>query len=92
MKFLAKASIGLSVLGLGVFLTLLGFTRMGWRRQGASWTDLSFFHVDWIFQPKLPYWSAHPQNFLFAFVDFVLILGSFLLLFKERTSGEKPSS
>ena len=67
----------------GALVTYAGLVRLGWRRHGASPTDLSFLHLDWIFQPKLPYWSAHMQNLATVLVGILLVfIPVIVLLFR----------
>jgi hypothetical protein len=43
-------------------LAFLGLVSLGWQRHRSPIDDFSFFHLDWVLQPHLPYWGAHLFN------------------------------
>jgi len=57
-----RIACGLMTSTAGLALALISLVRLGWGRHGASPMDLSFLHLDWVFQPGLPYWGAHMNN------------------------------
>jgi len=62
LKYILHA-IGFGLLGLvALVFTRFNLFRLGWRRHNTAWYDLSFLHIDWIFQTQEPYWRAHIQN------------------------------
>jgi hypothetical protein len=43
--------------GIGSLVFLFGVVRLGWRAHGAPILDLTFIHLDRVWQPGLPsYW------------------------------------
>lgn len=91
MQRVVKAMIGFLLTGLGGPLLYLGLVRLGWRRHGASPADVGFLHLDWIFQPQLPYWSAHMANLAVACAALIAILaGAGLLLRVAFRTGHTP--
>ena len=87
---LVLACLLTSVLGAG--LSFFGLIRLGWGRHGTSLLDLRFLHLDWIFQPGLPYWGSHMGNLAVLSSGLVLIMGplSYLAwrLFRESPRGK----
>ncbi len=75
----AKALLALGSAGFGAVLSFYSLIVLGAGRHGR--TDVAFLHLDWIFQPDLPYWGAHMFNLAQLLVG-VLILGTsaFVLL------------
>ena len=63
---------GVFTSGIGIVVTFYGLTRLGWRRHGTSPLDFSFLHLDWVFQPERPYWSAHIYNLLVMLTGLML--------------------
>jgi hypothetical protein len=45
-------------------------------RHGSSWWDLGFLHLDWLFQPSLPYWQSHVENFAVFLAGVILLLAT----------------
>ena len=62
MKKTFFLTIGIGLLLLGTLLSYVALSRLGWRNHGVSPYDFSFLHLNWIFQPSLPFWSAHIAN------------------------------
>lgn len=83
MKRVVKAVIGLLLIGLGGPLLFLGLVRLRWRRHGASPADVSFLHLDWIFQPQLPYWSAHMSNLAMACAGLIALVAGVVMVLRQ---------
>ena len=77
-----------SVLGVG--LIYLGLTRLGWCRHGASPLDLGFLHLDWLFHPSLPQWSAHAENFATFAAGFPFLCWGVIGLTRGVLRGRRP--
>lgn len=60
---------------LGAGLSFFGLIRLGWGRHGTSLLDLNFLHLDWTFQPGLPYWGSHMGNLAVLSSGLVLVIG-----------------
>lgn len=73
MKALAWFLCGLVSWIMGLVFTFGGLVVLGWRRHGASPLDFTFLHLEWIFQPELPYWGAHMSNLATVGTGLVLV-------------------
>ena len=70
----------LGTFGLGwSFFSLI---RLGWLRHGRRIWNLDFLHLDWIFQPGLPYWGAHMRNLMQLVIGLACILGASYQLYR----------
>lgn len=83
MMRVVKVVVGLLLIGLGGPLLFLGLIRLGWRRHGASPLDVSFLHLDWTYQPQLPYWFAHMANLALASVGLVAVVAGVGVLLRQ---------
>ena len=79
MKKLSLLLFTLPASMVGILLACYGLVRLGWRRHGSSWWDLGFLHLDWLFQPSLPYRQSHVENFAVFLAGVILLLGSVLV-------------
>ena len=79
----------------GLVVVFFGLTVLGWRRHGASSSDFSLLHVDWIFRPELPYWPAPMYDLAITTVG-VNVAGEGLVILawpsyrRWRTRPNKP--
>jgi hypothetical protein len=84
-KVLLRLLLTLLILGLdsaGGLVLLFGTTSLGWRAHGAPIFDLTFLHLDWVWQPDLPYWSAHMRNLMVALAGLLLIATGSVVVFQ----------
>jgi hypothetical protein len=75
---------------LGLVVIFYGLTILGWRRHGTSPLDFSFLHLDWIFQPELPYWCAHLFNLMIVLIGFILGGAGLVICARTLRLGLKP--
>jgi hypothetical protein len=81
MAVVIRIVSGLLLIGAGCLVSWAGIIRLGWRRHGATWTDLGFLHLDWILQPDLPYWPAHMFNLAVVLVGMIaVVFGSWIIV------------
>jgi len=90
----------LGILALGAFgmaWSFLSLIRLGFMRHGDR--SLNFLHLDWIFQPHLPYWGAHMSNLLHLVIGLGFTLWVFYRLYRtlsgawsDRRSSPRPPS
>lgn len=73
VKFVIGCIVGLLLFGVGIVVFAAGMFRLGWGVHGKSLLDFRFLHLDWIFQPDLPYWKAHMANLSTALVGLLCI-------------------
>lgn len=95
MKPFTKVALLVSLTVVGAPLTLVGLIRLGWRRHGADPADLGFLHPSWVFQPSLPYWSAHLGNLGSLLAGVICLVAALLLLASllvERARARRKSS
>ena len=72
---------GTLVLGaFGLVWTYWGLVRLGWLRHGNR--SLDFLHLDWIFQPHLPYWGAHMANLFKLALGLACLFGALYRLYR----------
>jgi hypothetical protein len=72
----------LGLVGIGSLVLFFGATSLGWRAHGASIFDLTFLHLDWVWQPDLPYWSAHMRNLMVALAGLLMIATGSVVVFR----------
>lgn len=83
---------GLVSLIMGLVITLGGMVVLGWRRHGAGPLDFTFLHLDWIFQPELPFWKAHMANLTTVLIGLVLVCGGIVIWIRLCRSRLKPKA
>ena len=88
---LSKVCFALVFGCLGGLLFFFGLVRLGWMRHGASLADLSFLHLDWVFQPHLSYWVPHMKNLSTMFTGLAALIGAVYLLIQSLRSLKAPS-
>jgi ABC-type antimicrobial peptide transport system permease subunit len=77
MRFLRgflRIALGLITSTVGLTLGSISLFRLGWCRHGTSPQDFGFLHLDWVFQPGLPYWAAHMNNLATMLAGLTLLI------------------
>ena len=82
---------GVIIAFLGLVVMFYGLKVLGWGRHGTSPLDFSFLHLDWIFQPELPYWSAHLFNLLIVLIGFILGGAGLVICARTLRRGRNPT-
>jgi len=82
MTTVFKVLIALLLGAFGVAWSFYSLIRLGWLRHGRRFWDFDYLHLDWIFQPNLPYWGAHMGNLLHLAIGVACILGALYRLYR----------
>jgi hypothetical protein len=90
IKKLIWGACGAITAVLGLVVIFYGLTILGWRRHGTSPLDFSFLHLDWMFQPELPYWSAHLFNLMIVLIGMILGGAGLVIFARNLPRGLKP--
>ena len=88
---ISKVCFALALGCLGGLTFFYGLVRLGWLRHGASFADLRFLHLDWVFKPHLSYWMSHMRNLSTMFTGLVAIIGAGYLLLRSLLSLRPPT-
>ena len=65
---------------IGMVVVYVSLVWLGIRRHGRI--DWGFLHLDWVFQPHLPYWYRHMRNLFWLTLGLALCLWSLVSLFQ----------
>src|SRR5690349_5531817 len=68
------------LLPIGCVLWNWGLMALGWRRHGAAADDLSFLHLDHIFDPSWQAWVPHMRNLLTALAGLLCMVVAAVML------------
>ena len=82
MATLFKVLTALLLGAFGVAWSFYSLMRLGGLRHGHRLLDFYYLHLDWIFQPDLPYWGAHMRNLLQLAIGLVCILAALVRLYR----------
>lgn len=89
MRPFIKATLLLCLAFVGYVLLLAGLTMLGWGRHGTPPTDLTFLHLDVIFEPTSSLWAAHMQNLAVACAGLGCMMLAVVLLVRTAIASRR---